>query len=373
MKQKVFSYLKKLPTFFGLTFLMALSVFSFSSYFSSENFSSFSKAVSETPNALYESRMILGCKNELANDYVIRDIKTKHTDGVIPYRVGLNNESTFFKCGDTFITPIESNCLRYYWSDEVYKQALIQDINIISTGIKKDFESDPTNIVISSSFYLSNDRPETISVYSSILDKTLEFHVIGYYVSKSDKYKTIAQMFYEVYQEPMFFNISAFEEMIDYDGGHTNTFQTDLIFSTTYNYNATIGALMSKRNWKKNFVRYSQFDEVYSKMDGYISKSKMHFIIIGVAALLSFALAIFALIKFFPSYFSSLFKVSPYIATIFMFAPLFGFYLFLRFFRGGSLFIASSFGLSVSITIILLIVYTILYFWRKRGLNGTKN
>jgi len=373
MKDKIIFNLKHLPTFFALIFLFLLSIFSFVSYSSSESFSSFARAINETPQSLYEQRMLIGLKDEFAKNNVNRNIKIKNNDGVTFYRVGLNNDKSSYLCEGDVITPIESNLMRYYWTDQIYTNVLIQDIPITYINGQSNFESNDFNIIVSYDFYTKHNKLNEISLYSSKIDDIVIFNVAGYYYGTSTKHKTIPQMFYEVYEEPMFLSTTAFEKVTNYSKDDMNDLQTDIIFSTNYNFNATIGRLFSKNNWKKQLVKYEQFSEIFSKMDQYSSKDKSIFLAIGLTSLLVFLTLIMLLFAFARGYLLSILTISPYFTVSLLFVSLFSFYLISKNLFGGVLFLTSSFGAVVAIVVVIAVTEVAVYlFARSKKRNDSQ-
>lgn len=367
MKDKILFYLKRLPVAFLLVALSFFSIYSISSFFASENLASFKKALDTSEESLYDKKIIVGLKNDLAmaNDDNSPQ-KILKSDGVISYKVAINNESNSYLLNEEQVTPIESSIMRYFWTDTEYPSSTIQGLYISYVNGYKNFEDDLDSIIISSSLYKKLDKPQNVSIYSPALLEYKTFHVAGFYNDDGNLNKTVVRLFYEVYQEPIFFNSSTFKEFTCFEENQFSHIQTDLVINSSNNYSVKIDSIFKTIGWEKDFVKYEQFNDVFNKMEAFNARNKGSYLAIGFIAIFVLASIIVTLCIFNQDYLTSLISAThPCLLLVFWFISAFLVYFAIRQLLKGILFFESSFGIVFAVSLVLFAVQIVAYYFLK--------
>lgn len=372
--------MKKIKDFFihtliYLTFLfpLILSANCFFTALVNTDYYRFSKSYAQNSNLLYDDRMIFSLRNDLALKF--RDdsqYKTIANNGPITrYSVCLENNSKLFKVNNVNVTPIQSNLLRYYPSNVVENNFLIQYVPFTRFENTELFDSDDTNFVVVSSYiFEALEKPEYIDIsnpYNS--NEIISAKVHGIYIVSNGQ-KRLKNLFYDLYNEPIFLNNKAFNEFV-LDGN--TPFSTDVIFSSASKYQPILSDVMTSKNWKTNSFTFKQFEKIFDDMERMETRNTNLLFIIGAASFLTFLTAFIVVVFLKLNCLKKAFEIiNPYLFVVLCFAPVFVFRLLYFFLQSPVLFFLPSFGLTSVFCFCLAIIYSVI-FYSIRIIKNEKN
>jgi len=338
-------------------------------------------AIRNNKASLHENRYIVGYKGDLAEKYNV-DIK-KETIPVywtVTYQVGLNNEASNFHYKGSKITPISTRSIRYSWSSEINPNSLIQSVQI--NELAGDIDSDNRAVVISRSLYESLVDKKNIDIYSSHLDKTEKFNIIGYYNNGVYGSKNIPNMFFNTYTEPMFFNSEAFFYLFNGKQSFQKNMQCDVMFDTSFpqSYSRYFKESLLNKESKKEVVLYDSFSSVSSDFyyleNDFKNQITIPFAVFGSFSLIfGFTMIALALLvdKIKAFAFSSIKKCNPIIYFIICFLAILIPFGIGKLAKWPLLFYEPCFSYVLVTLLVIYTIYLIIYCARKvrRNYDGT--
>lgn len=371
--KKVLSNFKPLSIMFLFIVVLFCCISSFCTAFASTDYQSFSNALTEKKETLVDRRIIIGLSNGLAKKNTDNSLQKKIglRGAITSYGVGINSDDNSFRISSSTITPIESNLLSYIWTNNSEPNFLIQyvPLNRIITDIS--FDDEVNNIYVSKNLFLQLNSPPIINVYSYVLNDNISFNVIGYY--DNEAVHRLSNVFYNVYQEPVFFNHTGFKNLYGGKEDYFCNIQTDIILSADSEYNDIVYNIFSEKNWGDSFVKYSLFKNVFLRMEELNSRSIKYNLLLGFI----FVDLLIVLLVVYLSWLKELFMRSILLCNPYVLTCLWGLAIFLifglsKFIRTSLLFFEPSVGIILSFVVVFMIVQIIFHFYfkNKKELNN---
>lgn len=377
---KFSKYIKNLSLVFASMVFLFGFVNSISSAIVSDDLYCFSESLKMNKQCLTEGRLIFGTKGDLAFKIKNNEYPFVITNNTVIYGVGINTDEEHFSLNNEIITPIESGYLRYFWSDEIYKDQLIQWLKIVQGNKNDDFE-DGKSIIVSKKLFDKLTEKDSVTINSPFLKSGINVKIVGYYDLYNLDYLRVSDAFYYTYNEPVFMNRSLFTEIFGDEESYNIHFQNDVIIDAE-NYNASALYKVFKSNsWKEKVVVYDLYKDVFHSMKTYSQKNILLCVVFAGAMLVLFGGVIF-FISFLRKRGSIIFRelfleCNPFVFLVNEFLALFILLMFGKLLNFAPLYYPPSFGVTIAFFIIISILYVFLYFGLKHRLNlinsGDKN
>lgn len=360
--KKIRFYLIRIPFSFLLILVAFITIHSFASCVASNDLDSFRKAVETKKNYIPGGNVVIGLKGSLAiNQQDKSPIKEVDASGCIKYRVGINDGKTSFKIGDESITPIESNYRRYYWTDQVTKDFVLQEVKYSELS-EYDFENDDYNAILPQSLYEMYGKSNKIQIYSELLDKELSFNVVGVFndpTSLSYQYNL-----FKIYKLPVFLNYSGFNAVFGDKLDFFENAQVDIEFNGGAKFSPGLSKVFGDRNWRDQVIKYEPYNDVYELMKEYSLDRRLgEHLILGFVCLASLGATITIMFIFQKEFtFSLITTINPYILVILWSIAGLATFGFSKLMKSTLLFYEPAFFLTLSIILFVLAISVILYF-----------
>ena len=374
--KKVRFYLIRVPFSFLLIFISFIAIHSFASCIASNDLDSFRKAVEAEKNHISGGNVVVGLKSSLAiNQQDKSPVKEVDATGCIRYRVGINDGKTSFRIGDESITPVESNYRRYYWTDEVDKKFVLQEIQF-KEATENDFENDEYNVILPYSLYEKNGNLDKIQIYSELLKEDFSFNVVGYFENPSGaSYK---ENLFKIYKLPVFLNYSGFNVIFGDKLDFFENAQVDIEFNGAAKFSPGLSKVFGDRNWRDQVIKYEPYDVVYQLMKEYsFDRQLKEHLILGFVCLVCITAIITVLFIFQKDFvFSLLTAVNPYVLVILWGLAGLSAFGISKLLKTTLLFYEPAFFLTLSIVLFIIAISIILYFCfrnQEKQINGEDN
>ena len=367
-------YLRQTSIMLLFILILFCSVSSFASAFVSTDYYSFSNALNENKESLVDRRIIFGLKDGLAKKNADNSEQKKIglRGAITSYGVGVNSDEDSFSISSTTITPIESNLLSYIWSNVSEPNFLIQYVPVNRLLTDVSFDDKTNNIFISKKLYLQLENPSDIYIYSYVLEEAIPYKVVGYYDNES--VNRLQSVFYNVYQEPVFFNHTGFKSLYGGKEDYFSNIQTDIIFSGDAQYNDVVYNIFSEKHWKNSFVKYGLFENVFIRMDQLNNRKTTSNILFGCAFFFLLIVITFIFVRWFrAALVDSIVFCNPFILICLWGASIFAVFGLSKLLKTQLFFFEPSVGIVLSIAVVFMIIQTVIYFYFRNKKKGLLN